>query len=100
MKADNRKRLAAGQTHQEILDTYYQQYGAQILVVPPAEGFTWLLYIIPPIALLAGAALVVVVIRRFTAQRASGVAAAAAAGGAGSPSAYDERLNDELRDMD
>ena len=99
MKADIRKRLAAGQTHQEILDAYYEQYGAQILVVPPAKGISWLLYIIPPIVLLASAVLVVVVVRRFTAKRTVGVAepaVAAAPAGAG----YDQRLNDELRDLD
>jgi cytochrome c-type biogenesis protein CcmH len=100
MKADIRRRLAEGQTHQEILDAYYEQYGARVLVVPPARGVSWLLYIIPPIVLLASAALVVVVVRRFTARRGAGAPApAVAAAGAGS-SPYDQRLNDELRDMD
>lgn len=99
MKADIRKRLAAGQTHQEILDAYYEQYGAQVLVVPPARGVSWLLYIVPPVVLLASAALVVIVVRRLTAQRAAAApATAVAAGPAGT--AYDQRLNDELRDLD
>jgi len=105
VRKDVRLRLARGQTHQQILDDYVVQFGTRILAEPPAQGFTRMLYVLPPILLLAGAGLVVILVRRFSSQAAAGTPDAAAAGG-GPPRArpsdqtYDDRLEDELSNLD
>jgi cytochrome c-type biogenesis protein CcmH len=105
IRKDVRLRLARGQTHQQILDDYVVQFGTRILAEPPAKGFTSLLYVLPPILLLAGAGLVVVLVRRFSSQAAAAATAPAATGGAPAPTrspdqAYDDRLEDELANLD
>lgn len=105
IKKDVRLRLARGQTHQQILDDYVVQFGTRILAEPPAQGFTRMLYVLPPILLLAGAGLVVILVRRFSARGGTPTPERAAAGGAAPPAqsadrAYDDRLEDELADLD
>lgn len=96
VKQDVRRRLAAGDTQEQILHAYVAQYGKHILAEPRAEGFDLMLYVIPFVMLIASIALVTVVIRRVT--RRGPVAASAADMDA--PGGFDERLDDELRDLD
>jgi cytochrome c-type biogenesis protein CcmH len=96
VKQDVRRRLAAGETQQQILDAYVAQYGKHILAEPRAEGFDALLYVLPVVTFIASIALLTVVIRRVT--RHGPLAAVAADSGA--PNDVDERLDDELRDLD
>jgi cytochrome c-type biogenesis protein CcmH len=96
-RQDIRARLASGQTRQEILDVYTAQYGKRILAEPPAEGFDRALYVLPPILLLASAALVIGLVRRFSRQTQ---AIAEPAGVAAPAAEYEQKLNDELRDLD
>lgn len=49
-----REKLAAGWSEQEVMDYFVEQYGARVLGAPPAQGFNWLVYLVPPIAILAG----------------------------------------------
>ena len=99
VRQDIRRRLAAGETREHILDAYVAQYGKRVLSQPPAEGMTRMLYILPPLAFVLTAALVVVRVRRFTAPHAS-----RAPVGDFTPSLADERhraqLEEELRDLD
>jgi cytochrome c-type biogenesis protein CcmH len=55
----------AGMSDQEILDAFVKQYGLQILVRPPAQGFNLLGYVMPFIGILIGLAFVWWVIKRF-----------------------------------
>lgn len=99
MRTDIRRRLEAGQSRDEIIEAYIAQYGDRIMAVPPAKGFNYLLYVVPPILLLGTAAFVVVVVRRFTGRSPEAdarVPAVAAATG----DRYARRLEDELRDLD
>lgn len=50
--------LAEGYTEQEIYDYFAAQYGASVLATPPASGFNWVIYILPPALVLLAAALV------------------------------------------
>jgi cytochrome c-type biogenesis protein CcmH len=104
IRKDVRIRLARGQTRQQILDDYVVQFGTRILAEPPAQGFSSLLYVLPPILLLAGAGLVVVLVRRFSSRTAATPAVAPADGtppATRSPDrAYDDRLEDELANLD
>ncbi len=52
-----RQKLAQGQSDQQIIDYFVATYGDRVLVQPPAHGFNWLIYIVPPVVLLGGALL-------------------------------------------
>jgi cytochrome c-type biogenesis protein CcmH len=49
-----RQKLIDGWTEQQIKDYFVEQYGARVLAAPPAQGFNWLVYLVPPVAILAG----------------------------------------------
>lgn len=50
-----REKLAEGWTEDRIKAYFVDQYGARVLATPPAEGFNWLVYLVPPVAILSGA---------------------------------------------
>jgi len=105
VRKDVRARLARGQTRQQILDDYVVQFGTRILAEPPAQGFTRTLYVLPPILLLAGAGLVVILVRRFSSRAAAQVAGPGSTPGSPAPGrpadrTYDDRLEDELANLD
>lgn len=99
VRRDVRARLAAGQTRQQIVDAYVSEYGARILAEPPASTLTF--YVPPLLGFVASAGLLVFAVRRF-ARRSP----AAPDDAAGRPPARpaspvtEERLDDELRDLD
>lgn len=98
IKRDIRARLARGEPRQAILDAYVAEHGPAVLVVPPAKGSNLVLYVLPPLLLAGSVLLVVGLVRRFTASGAQGVPATPP------PPApdhvLDDRLTDELRDLD
>lgn len=49
-----RELVAEGKSQEEILAYFAERYGEWALLEPKAEGFTFLLWILPPLALLAG----------------------------------------------
>jgi cytochrome c-type biogenesis protein CcmH len=59
-----RERLVAGDTDRQVLDYLVARYGNFILLEPPLETSTLLLWAAPALALLLGGALVVVVLRQ------------------------------------
>jgi len=50
-----REKLVAGWSEDEIKTYFANQYGDRVLAEPPARGFNWLVYIIPPLIFFAGA---------------------------------------------
>jgi cytochrome c-type biogenesis protein CcmH len=46
--------LTKGYSEQQIYD-YFAQYGSNVLATPPAAGFNWLIYLLPPAAILIAA---------------------------------------------
>ena len=50
-----RERLTKGDTDQQVLDFLVARYGEFVLLKPPLEGRTIILWTLPPLALLAGA---------------------------------------------
>jgi cytochrome c-type biogenesis protein CcmH len=65
-----RERLAKGDTDQQVLDFLVARYGEFVLLKPPLESKTIILWALPPVALLAGAmGLFFAVRRRHTVQR-------------------------------
>ena len=49
-----RSMLAEGKSEAEIKQHFVDYYGARVLAAPPATGFNWLVYVVPPIAIIAG----------------------------------------------
>jgi cytochrome c-type biogenesis protein CcmH len=101
IRADIRRRLAAGQTHDQILDAYVAAYGQRILAVPPASGFNYLLFAVPPLLFFATAILVIGFARRASRRGQVALATAPAIPPADiEPGQFEQQLDDELRDLD
>jgi len=54
MRAEIDRRLALGEDKQTILNFFVQQFGEDILTVPPQKGFNLVAYAAPFVALLIG----------------------------------------------
>jgi cytochrome c-type biogenesis protein CcmF len=106
-RARIRRALAAGQTPEDVLAAYVQRYGEMGLTMPKS-AIVWAL----PYGVGIGAlGLIALLGRRWTRRGRAGAAPRTASGApspspAGAPRAedidsrYDERLEDELRDLD
>jgi cytochrome c-type biogenesis protein CcmH len=55
MKADIARRIAAGQSKQQIKNELVAEFGQKVLAAPPAKGFNLLAWILPFVALFGGA---------------------------------------------
>ena len=108
VKRQIRERLSRGMTRQQILDSFVDQYGLRILAEPPNRGFSRFLYVTPWLVFGVSAFGLVVLVKKMTAGRSG---AGAGAGSAASPAppkpaadqagaSFEQRLDDELRDMD
>ena len=47
-----REKLMQGWSKEQIKQYFVDQYGDRVLATPPAKGFNWLIYIIPPLVIL------------------------------------------------
>jgi len=101
IRVDVRRRLAEGQTHDQILDAYVAEYGGRILAVPPAKGFNYLLFTLPPLLFLATGVLVILFVRKASRRGQADHATLPAVTPAGTSSGQlEQQLDDELRDLD
>ncbi|HMC82685.1 MAG TPA: cytochrome c-type biogenesis protein CcmH [Candidatus Polarisedimenticolia bacterium] len=66
VRADVAVRLSRGQTPDQVLKAYVDEYGEQILAAPTAKGFNLVGWVLPFAAVLAGAGLLIVVLRRWS----------------------------------
>lgn len=90
-----KEKLQQGQTEQQIRDYFVAQYGQQVLGAPPPQGFNWLAYILPAIALVLGGVIAWLTMRQWLVRRA--------AGGASPPTPeipkeYAERIEKDLKE--
>ncbi|HWP85414.1 MAG TPA: cytochrome c-type biogenesis protein CcmH [Terriglobia bacterium] len=65
-----RNGLAAGKTEEQVVAGMLREYGPRILAEPPREGFAWLGWLMPYVALLLGVGAVAVVLWRWKASAA------------------------------
>lgn len=93
-RQDIQRKLAAGQTKEQIIAGYVAQYGEIILAVPTKSGFNLMAWVIPPIAAVGGIALVYFAVTRWV-RNHSGRSVEAA--GPAIDEVDQERLNDEIR---
>ncbi len=63
-----RERLAAGETKDDILAAFVQDYGPQVLNAPPREGAFLAAWLLPIVVLLMGVAAAVVWLKRGSTQ--------------------------------
>lgn len=73
LKAEVRRQLAAGYTRDQVLANFERSYGEFIRLEPKAEGFNWLVWLMPALALVVGA---LVIYFRLRPQSPSPAAAA------------------------
>jgi cytochrome c-type biogenesis protein CcmH len=59
-----REQVAAGKTDQQVLDYMHDRYGDFILLRPPFEPSTWVLWLAPPVILVLGGLFAFFMIRR------------------------------------
>src|SRR6266851_6825091 len=57
--------VAKGETDEQILQAFAQQYGTQVYAEPPKSGFSLVAWILPSVYLFAGTGVVVFVIVRW-----------------------------------
>ena len=79
MMAELEQRVAGGQSKSLILQSFVQEYGPQVLVVPPAHGFDLTAWLMPIFAGLVGLALALFIVQRWRGRAL--VPAMATAGG-------------------
>jgi cytochrome c-type biogenesis protein CcmH len=66
-----RQKLTEGWSEDEIRQYFADQYGDRVLSTPPARGFNWLVYLLPPVVILGGVVVLVRVIRSWRQTPAS-----------------------------
>lgn len=57
--------IAKGETDEQILQAFVQEYGTQVYAEPPKSGFSLVAWILPSVYLFVGAGVVVFVIARW-----------------------------------
>jgi cytochrome c-type biogenesis protein CcmH len=57
--------IAKGETDEQILQAFVQEYGTQIYTEPPKSGFSLVAWVLPSIYLFLGAGVVILVIFRW-----------------------------------
>ena len=93
-RATIREKLVAGWSEQQIKDYFAAQYGERVLAAPTSDGFTVLVWIIPPIAVIAGAVGLWAFMRR--AVQSAPTAASTPSDGEAEIDPYLARLEQEL----
>src|SRR3989442_15543887 len=82
-----RERLAAGEPPAQVVQYFVDKYGDWILLEPRRQGFTLLVWLLPPLAVVVGLAIVAVLVRRWTRRRA----------GAPAPPRVDPGMSERIR---
>jgi cytochrome c-type biogenesis protein CcmH/NrfF len=65
VRAEVAARLAAGQTPDQVLQAYVDDFGEQILAAPKPEGFNLVGWLLPFGAVLLGGSILVLILRRW-----------------------------------
>jgi cytochrome c-type biogenesis protein CcmH/NrfF len=63
--------LAAGDSDQQIIDSFVREYGTRALITPPASGFNRMAWIMPWVAVVLGLMAVGYWIRRLSSKKAA-----------------------------
>ena len=98
-------RLAKGDTPQQIIDDYTQEYGTAALAIPPDKGAMKAIYVAPLFAIAGAGVALAVLLRRWranesSAKRRSDDAKTGNDVDAKARDAYDDRIDSELEELD
>jgi cytochrome c-type biogenesis protein CcmH len=96
MRQEIALKLAAGEDAESIKSYFLAQYGPQILGEPPREGFNWLAWVLPFVA-LGGGAIFLVARGRSLFTSSAGAHARPSAQVAPEDEPYARRLEEELK---
>ncbi len=66
-----RERLAVGESPEQVKAYFVARYGTWILLSPPRQGFTLLVWVVPFAGILVGLVLVLMVVRRWSRRPAA-----------------------------
>ncbi len=112
VKREIRRMLAASMSRQQVLDAFVQQYGARVLAEPPNQGLGRALYYAPWLIGIGSVVLVALAIRRVSRHAMGGTRDRVSEESSPRPPAatdrvpstgdasYDERVDEELRNLD
>lgn len=89
-----RDKLALGWSEDQIKTYFVEQYGDRVLAAPPAQGFNWFVYLIPPLGFIAGLFLIY---KAFTTYRKPAQKQNSQTINAVENDPYVQRLEDELQ---
>ncbi|MFT3773819.1 MAG: cytochrome c-type biogenesis protein CcmH [Minicystis sp.] len=101
-RSEVRAMMAEGLTAEQIRAEWVRQYGPQALSVPPNQGANRLIYIAPLVAVVGMAAFVVTLLRRFRRrdEEKQAVAGVAPPVAGSKRDEYDDKLDEELKQLD
>ncbi len=95
------EKLAQGVDVQTIKNYFVAQYGPQVLGEPPMEGFNWLAWVLPVVAVVAGGIFVYSRTRKMVRTAPNAMQGAPAPGqGTASADEYAQKLDEELKHYD
>lgn len=97
MRQEIKFKLEAGEDVESIKADFLAQYGPQILGEPPREGFNWLAWILPVVALAGSAIFLLIRGRSLFVQQQRVPAAPAADAAATADDRYARQLEEELK---
>ena len=89
--------VAEGYSDQEVLDYFVNQYGVQVLLEPPKQGSTLLLWALPVLAILIGGGWLFYTMRRWNQAKLAPAKATAAPQPA--PEVADDYLSQVEKDL-
>jgi cytochrome c-type biogenesis protein CcmF len=96
-RARLRTKIGKGMTRDQIVAEYAAEYGSESMAIPPDTGVFRSLYVVPIVGAVGGVVGLAVLVRRW---RAKDPPPGRKPEQAGARDAYDDRLDQELRDLD
>ena len=96
IKADIQKRIDAGMTESQIIESFVAQYGQTVLSAPPKRGFELTAWMFPFFAFFLGAGLLVAFLKRQRKETSSDESQSSAGVANEMDRSYRERLEKEL----
>lgn len=100
IKAEIRRRAAAGQSEEQIKDALVKDFGREVLATPPKEGFDLVAWIVPSIVVLIGLVSIPFITRRWSRRSRRGEGDRAPSEAPRATSEEMERLDEALRARD
>ena len=93
-----RARIAKGESTQQIIDEYVQEYGTAALAIPPDKGAMKAIYVAPLFAIFGGGIALAFVLKRW--RKNNNDKAAASSDDEPKRDKLDDRIDQELEDLD